>query len=73
MRIVMDMSSYEIECESEITGYSDEVMCSGWTPAINLMCQQVSSESDCRKAAMPTELATIDSELFLQKMYTCQQ
>lgn len=72
MRIIMDMSSYEIEYEPENTGYSDEVMCSGWTPAIGLMCQ-VSSESSCRKAAIPTELATIDSELFLQKMYTYQQ
>jgi len=72
MGIVMDMSSYEIERDSLDVEYSDEVMCSGWNPAINLMCQQVIVEPASRKPSMPPEVAMMDVELFLQKMYTYQ-
>lgn len=73
MQIIMDMSSYEIEHNSTDEEYSEEVMRSGWNPAVNLACQQVMTESTCKKSAMPPELATVDPELFLQKMYAYQR
>lgn len=73
MGIVMDMSSYEIERDPLDVEYSEEVMCSGWNPAINLMCQQVMIESASNKPSMPAELAMVDAELFLQKMYAYQR
>ncbi|MDH4284783.1 MAG: hypothetical protein OEV35_05645 [Gallionellaceae bacterium] len=73
MGIVMDMSSYEIERDPLDVEYSEEVMCSGWNPAINLMCQQVMVGSASSKSSMPAELAMVDAELFLQKMYACQR
>ena len=73
MSTVMDMSSYEIERDPLDVEYSDEVMCSGWNPAVNLMCQQVMVESQGRKLTMPAELAMVDAELFLQKMYAYQR
>lgn len=73
MGIVMDMSSYEIESDPSDVGYSDEVLCSGWNPAINLICQQVVVEQTSRKTSMPAELAIVDAELFLQKMYSYQR
>lgn len=73
MLVVMDMSSYEIEHNSMNEEYSDEVMRSGWNPAVNLVCQQVMTEPTRGKTAMPAELATVDPELFLRKMYAYQR
>lgn len=64
----MDMSSYEIECSKTIaSNYSDEVLCAGWIPS--LACHQPRTE----KAALPADLARVDVETFLRKMYACQR
>jgi hypothetical protein len=68
MAIVMNMSSYEIEHDvSDGAEYADEIACSGWNPALTLACQQPAVPE--KHAAMPTELAHIDVDQFLQKMY----
>lgn len=73
MGIVMNMSSYEIEQDQRETEYGEEVMCSGWNPAVALMCQQAGVESASRPATMPASLAAVDAETFLQKMYAYQR
>lgn len=74
MGVVMGMSSYEIErddvTESE---YGKEVLCSGWNPAIAMACQQHALPRTDRQMTIPSSLATVDVEAFLQKMYTCQR
>lgn len=47
-----------------VADYSDEVLYAGWIPLTALL-QPVSEVS---RNAMPTELATVDAELFLQNM-----
>jgi len=64
----MDMSSYEIERnEAMAPGYSDEVLCAGWIPS--LACHQ----PHIRETTLPADLARVDVDAFLRKMYTCQR
>lgn len=72
MGIVMNMSSYETERdESMESEYGEEIMRAGWNPAVALACQQsVSAEQQLK---MPPDLATVDVELFLKKIYACQR
>lgn len=73
MGVVMNMSSYEIERDSTMEAeYGEEVLCSGWNPVIALACQQYSRPFSDRPMTMPSSLATVDTETFLQKMYACQ-
>ena len=73
MGIVMNMGSYKIERDSMEEEYGEEVMCAGWNPAVALVCQQQIIISTNRQLAVPTDIATVDAELFLQKMYTFQR
>lgn len=73
MSIVMNMSSYEIEQDPVEAEYGVEVACSGWNPAIALVCQQVAFEQTGRQAAIPASLAAVDAEAFLQQMYAYQR
>ena len=73
MGVVMNMSSYEIERDSMEAEYGEEVMCAGWNPVVAQMCQQQLAASASRYASMSAELATVDTELFLQKMYAFQR
>lgn len=69
MAIIMDMSSYEIEREVSMEAeYGDEIACTGWNPAVSLACHQ--SARTEKRSSMPAELANVDVEQFLQKMYT---
>ena len=64
----MDMSSYEIERGEAVEyGYGDEVLCSGWIPS--LACHQLHIE----ETALPADLARVDVDAFLRKMYACQR
>jgi len=64
--MIMNMSQGNIERdEPAIERYDDEVMCSGWNPVLAMT--QLVPEDKCRK--FPAELANVDIELFLQKMY----
>ena len=73
MGVVMNMSSYEIERDSMEAEYGEEVMYAEWNPAVPLVCQQQMMAQTNRSVLMPVELATVDVESFLQKMYTCQR
>ena len=73
MGVVMNMSSYEIERDSMEAEYGEEVMYAGWNPAVPLVCQQQMVVQANRHMSMPGELATVDVESFLQKMYACQR
>ena len=69
MAIVMNMSSYEIESGiSAEAEYAEEIACSGWNPSVSFACQQLVPTE--KRTTMPAELANIDVDQFLQKMYT---
>jgi len=64
----MDMNSYEVEhSEAIVSDYGDEVLYAGWIPS--LACHQPHLE----KTLMPAELARMDVDAFLRKMYTYQR
>jgi hypothetical protein len=72
MAIVMSMSGYEIERqEVAIEEYDDEVMCAGWNPQLALIGDKPVGKMD-KHAAFPAELAYVDADAFLQKMYKYQ-
>ena len=73
MGVVMNMSSYEIERDSMEEEYGEEVMYAGWNPAVALARQQQMVVPTGRQMSMPAELAAVDAELFLQKMYAYQR
>lgn len=64
--MTMNMSQGDINLEEPVSaGYDDEIMCSGWNPVIALS-QLVDKD---RHIAFPAELANVDIEQFLKKMY----
>lgn len=72
MGIVMDMSSYEIERgDAPEAAYGEEVLYSGWNPMVGLACQHYAETN--RPMAMPSSLASADTETFLEKMYAYQR
>lgn len=73
MSIVMNMSSYEIEHDSMANEYGEEAAHAAWNHMIALACQQQLPESYNRQTAMPAGLATVDVDLFLDKMRSCQR
>ena len=73
MGVVMNMSSYEIEDDSTEVEYGEEVMYAGWNPAVTQVCQQQMVATTNGHASMSAELATVDVESFLQKMYAFQR
>lgn len=66
--LAMNMSGYEVERDDVAESrYGDEVLCAGWVPELAL------HQPRAEHAAMPAELATVDIEAFLRKMYACQR
>lgn len=64
--MTMNMGQGNIERnKTEIAEYGDEVLCSGWNPVVGLTLL-VPEE---KHHSFPAELAAVDMELFLQKMY----
>lgn len=64
--ITMNMSQGKIEPDQPVTpDYDDEILCAGWNPALAL--SQLVPEDKHRP--FPAELANVDMELFLKKMY----
>lgn len=64
--IKMNMNQVNIEHKDSITPeYNDEIMSSGWNPVIGL--SQLVPEKKHR--SIPTELANVDLEVFIKKMY----
>jgi hypothetical protein len=74
MAVLMNMSSYEIESGQSVkTRYGEEVLYSGWNPAVMLACQQPLPCGTEKRVEMPSSLADADTELFLHRMYLCQR
>jgi len=72
--VTMSMSDYEIEPGDSMAAkpqYDDEVLYAGWNPSLAL--QEPTSTETSQAAAMPRELATVDVESFLSKMYAFQR
>lgn len=73
MATTMNMSGYEIEREAVADEeYGDEVMYAGWNPQLASAGDQPVREMD-KYTALPGELATVDIDAFLQKMYKYQR
>ncbi|MBU1690588.1 MAG: hypothetical protein KJ958_11435 [Gammaproteobacteria bacterium] len=72
MAITTNMSNYEIGTDSIEAEYGDEIMCAGWNPDVGLACQNQLEPSGTHMT-MPADLTTEISELFLRKMYACQE
>jgi hypothetical protein len=73
MKVTMNMSNYEIEYEAIQDEYGDEILCSGWNPEVDSVCQQLQLVPTSEHSAMPAGLATEAVELFLRKMYSYQR
>jgi hypothetical protein len=72
MDIVMNMSGYKIIRDLMEIEYGEEVMCAGWIPAVALMSQLQPLELTNKPTTVPTYLATVNPDLFMQRMYTHQ-
>lgn len=72
MAITTNMSNYELETDSIAAEYGDEIMCAGWNPDVGLVYREPIEPSDTHRA-MPADLVMENSELFLKKMYACQE
>lgn len=70
MKVTMNMSNYEIEHETIEPEYSDEILCAGWNPEIDSVCQQLQLVPTAQQPIMPADLATEVAELFLKKMHS---
>lgn len=73
MSITMNMSSYQAEHDSMEADYGEEVMCVGWNPAVDLVCQQQLLVPTEKKNDMPVDITVVVAELFLAKMYVYQR
>ncbi|MGC2047775.1 MAG: hypothetical protein WA635_04105 [Gallionella sp.] len=71
MKITMDMSSYEIEQDAtEFEEYGEEIMNTGWNPAVEMVCglqeiQEIETSAEVTSAVV--------AEIVLRKMYSYQQ
>lgn len=69
--VTMNMSDYQVERDDSMKAeYDDEVLCVGWNPSLAL--QQYAYTERNQSATMPLELAAVDVESFLKKMYAYQ-
>ena len=73
MDIVMNIGGYEMERSLMETEYGDEVMCAGWIPAVAQMCQQQPVVSANKPTTIPSDPATVNAVLFMQRMYAYQR
>ncbi len=64
MSIVMNMSNYEIERGSAEAEYGDEVM----NPAVSLMCLHQQFVPTNKLTTLPTDLVTVNADIFIQRM-----
>jgi hypothetical protein len=73
MTIVMNMNGYEIEREEvAVDEYGDEVMYAELVPQLVLVNDSHFGEVD-KFAEFPAELANVDVDAFLKRMYEYQR
>ena len=70
---IINMSDYIIDADSIEVEYDEEILCAGWNPDIELVCQHLQLEPSDTRMVMPADLVTDISELFLRRMYSCQE
>lgn len=70
--IAMNMNGSSVEHEALwVEEYGEEVMCAGWNPQLSLLKESPFARTN-KHAALPADLATLDIEAFLKKMYEYQ-
>jgi hypothetical protein len=76
MRIELDMGTGQMEMESSSeTTYDDEVMCAGWNPdLVAVRLQEVAASGQHEEVSpLPADLAAVDVDAFLKKVYRFQR
>ena len=73
MSIEMNMSNFEIKRGLMEAEYGEEVTCAGWIPAAALICQLQPFVSTNKLTIVPTDLAMVNADLFMQRMYSHQR
>jgi hypothetical protein len=73
MNVTMDMSSYEIELDTNEAEYGDEILYAGWNPEVDSVSQQLLLVPVTERSTLPNALAMEFSELFLKKIYSSQR
>lgn len=75
MLVTMDMCSVKVESD-----YTSEVMCAGWNPEIVIMqgraaelAAQLIHYQSQRTGGMSADVAAMDVEAFLERMYASQR
>lgn len=67
----MKMSEYEMDLDLMEEEYGDEIMCTGWNPDIDLVCQQLQLVPNCEQMTIWADPEMIVSELCERQMYSC--
>ncbi len=79
MAIVISMSDFEVDVDVESfdvdvdVEYEEEVLNAGWNPEVDSACEQLQFVPTGEQNAIPEDLTTVASELFLRKMYSYQR
>ena len=70
--IVMDMNGCDVEHEVVVNEeYGEEVMCAGWNPQLTLAAESPVAQIN-RHVNLPADLANVDIDTFLKRMYQYQ-
>lgn len=70
--IVMNMDGFGIEHEAPVMEeYGEEVMFAGWNPQLTLASESAVVQIN-KHVNLPADLANMDVDAFLKKMYECQ-
>jgi hypothetical protein len=82
MITVIDMCCNEIEQETTAIEYGEEIMCAGWNPSVNLVCERLQEVRTAELIPMAVKIATLNSldngsmtepEMYLNNLYRCQR
>ena len=70
--IVMNMDEGNIEREAPVNEeYGEEVMCAGWNPQLTLVAETSAARIN-KHVSLPEDLAYVDIDAFLKRMYEYQ-
>ena len=82
MKTILEENDCANEPDAIAIEYSEEIMCGGWNPAVDMVCEQllqVPTEEELTNAEKlsklnsATEVSTAISEIFLSKIYSSQR
>lgn len=70
--IVMNMNGCDVEHEVVVSEeYGDEVLCAGWNPQLTLAAEGPVAQVNGH-VNLPADLANVDIDTFLKRVYECQ-